>query len=223
MATLLATAAGYLLGSIPSAYLVARLVKGIDIREYGTRTVSTSNVLFHVGRAAAVVVAVMDLAKAALPPAMALAAGLGLGTAVMAGLAAIIGHNWPVFLRFQGGRGVGPTIAMLFVVAWREALILGVIFVIGSLLGAGPVVVLVSMLGLPLLTQAMGEPPEVVAGAVVIAVVLVLKRLLANDFARHIPPERRWQVLCYRLLLDRDIKDEGAWVKQRPSHPGKDD
>jgi glycerol-3-phosphate acyltransferase PlsY len=221
MATAFAIITGYLLGSIPSAYLVARLVKGIDIREYGTRTVSTSNVLFHVGRAAAVVVAAMDLTKAALPPALALAAGLGLRTAVLAGVAAVIGHNWSAFLRFQGGRGVGPTIAMLFVVAWREALILGVIFVIGSLLGAGPVVVLVSMLGLPLLAQAMGEPPEVVAGTVVIAVVVILKRLLANDFGRDIPPERRWEVLRYRLLLDRDIRDECAWVEQRPSETGK--
>jgi len=221
MATALAIIAGYLLGSIPSAYLVARLVKGIDIREYGTRTVSTSNVLFHVGRTAAVVVAVMDLAKAALPPALALAAGLGLGTAVLAGLAAIIGHNWSVFLRFQGGRGVGPTIAMLFVVAWREALTLGVIFVIGSLLGAGPVVVLISMLGLPLLTRAMGEPPEVVVGATVIPVVLILKRLLANDFARNISPERRREVLRNRLLLDRDIRDERTWIEQRPSESKK--
>jgi len=213
--------AGYLLGSIPSAYLVARLAKGIDIRDYGSRTVSTSSVLVHVGRAAAVVVAVMDLAKGALPPALALAAGLGRPAAMLAGLAATVGHNWSVFLRFQGGRGLGTSIATLFVVAWREALVLGVVFVIGSLLGAGPTVALLAILGLPLLTWALGEPVEIVAGTVAIAVLVVLKRLLAHDFLRDVPTDRRWEVLRYRLLLDRDIRDERAWVERRPQQTRK--
>lgn len=222
MVTLAVVLAGYLLGSIPSAYLVARLVKGIDIRDYGSHTVSTSNVLVHVGRAAAVAVAGMDLAKGALPPALALAAGLGLRTAVLAGLAAVVGHNWSIYLRFQGGRGLGASIAMLFVVAWREALVLGVVFVVGSLLGVGPVVALLAILGLPILTWALGEPPEIVAATVAIAIFVILKRLLANDFLRDVPPDRRQEVLRYRLLLDRDIRDERAWIEGRPSQTRKE-
>jgi len=96
----------YLLGAIPNGWVIARLWKHIDIRDYGSGNVGASNVLRHVGRRAAVMVAVGDILKGFIPPMVAVALGRPLEIVVLAGLSAIIGHNWSVFLRFSGGRGV---------------------------------------------------------------------------------------------------------------------
>ena len=98
---------GYLLGSIPSGLLIGRLFFGIDVREYGSRRTGATNVLRTLGPKAAVAAVGMDLAKGAA--AVALARWLLPGEPwahAAAALLAAIGHNWPVFVGFRGGRGV---------------------------------------------------------------------------------------------------------------------
>ena len=107
---------GYLLGSIPTAYLVGRWIKDLDLRRYGSGTVSGSMVWEHVARWAVVPVGLFDMFKAALPAWLGLRLELGMPVAVAAGLAAVAGHNWPVFLRFTGGRGLGSFMGVLLVV-----------------------------------------------------------------------------------------------------------
>jgi len=97
---------GYLLGSIPLAYIAGRLLKGIDLRQYGSGTVSGSGVYQHVAKWAIVAVGLFDIAKAAFPTWLGLELGLGLSVALAAGLAAVVGHNWPLYLGFKGGRGL---------------------------------------------------------------------------------------------------------------------
>src|SRR5689334_15894316 len=99
----------YLLGAIPNGWVVARLWKHIDIRDYGSGNVGASNVLRHVGKRAAVMVALGDILKGFIPPMVAVGLGRPLEVVVLAGLIAIIGHNWSVLLRFSGGRGVATT------------------------------------------------------------------------------------------------------------------
>jgi len=84
---------GYLAGSIPFAYLAGRLIRGVDIRQYGSRAVTGSNVYENVSRPAVVVVGLLDMGKAALPTWLGLRWGLGLPTGLAAGLAAVVGHN----------------------------------------------------------------------------------------------------------------------------------
>ncbi|MFQ5946611.1 MAG: glycerol-3-phosphate acyltransferase, partial [Anaerolineae bacterium] len=86
--------ASYFLGAFPSAYIVARALKGIDIRQYGSGNVGGSNVRAHVSDAAFVAVGVADAAKGAL--AVAIGRGLGLDpwTVSAAAAAAMVGHNW---------------------------------------------------------------------------------------------------------------------------------
>ncbi|MGD9376142.1 MAG: glycerol-3-phosphate acyltransferase [Anaerolineae bacterium] len=107
---------GYLLGSIPAAYVTGRWYKGLDLRRYGSGTVSGSMVFEHVARWAVVPVGLFDIGKAALPAWVALQLDLGLPVAAAAGMVAVVGHNWPIFLRFTGGRGLGSFMGVLLVV-----------------------------------------------------------------------------------------------------------
>ncbi|MFQ5860498.1 MAG: glycerol-3-phosphate 1-O-acyltransferase PlsY [Dehalococcoidia bacterium] len=101
--------AAYLLGAIPWGLIVVRLLKGVDIRQYGSGRIGMTNVLRTAGGKVAGVVVVLDVSKGVLAVLLAhlliQAPDTALGE-VVAALAAIIGHNWSLFLRFQGGRGI---------------------------------------------------------------------------------------------------------------------
>jgi glycerol-3-phosphate acyltransferase PlsY len=112
----------YLLGSIPFAYIIGRL-RGLDIRKVGDRNVGTFNVFRHVGLVGGIATLVADVGKGAL--AIVVAKLLSVHELVVfgAGVAAVIGHNWPVFLRFRGGRGLAVVIGVLLALLPREMLI----------------------------------------------------------------------------------------------------
>jgi acyl phosphate:glycerol-3-phosphate acyltransferase len=109
-------AIGYLLGSIPSGLLAGRLARGIDVREYGSGVTGFTNVLRTVGPRWGVAVLVADLAKGVLPVLIARLLSDDPYVQTVAGLAAAVGHDWPVFAGFRGGRGVavsfGAALAM---------------------------------------------------------------------------------------------------------------
>jgi glycerol-3-phosphate acyltransferase PlsY len=125
----LAIVIGYLLGSIPSAYLITRLLKGGDIRRMGGGNVGGLNVYREVGLWPSLAVGVFDFGKGAAAVAIA-KWGLNVPDAyiLLAGLAAVIGHNWMVWLKFSGGKGMGATIGALIVLlpAYGYALQLGI-------------------------------------------------------------------------------------------------
>ena len=116
-------AASYLLGAIPNGLLVAR-AKGVDIRTVGSGNIGATNVLRSVGKGPGLLALFLDALKGFLPafafPAVATAAGAS-PTAVPLGLlfgvAAIAGHNWPVYLRFKGGKGVATSAGVLIGIA----------------------------------------------------------------------------------------------------------
>jgi acyl-phosphate glycerol 3-phosphate acyltransferase len=102
---LLAIAIAYLLGSIPSAYIVVRLMKGGDIREVGDGHLGAAFTHRRVGLVGGIIVGLMDLAKGAAAVLSAQWLGVPLPVVLLAALAAVVGHNWSVFLRFKGGKG----------------------------------------------------------------------------------------------------------------------
>ncbi len=107
---------GYLLGSIPSAYIAARLATGKDIRQLGGGNVGGLNVHREVGAWPAFAVGIVDLGKGAAAVAIAYwLLDLSPVFVLAAGLAAVIGHNWMVWLKFSGGKGMGVTIGALAV------------------------------------------------------------------------------------------------------------
>ncbi|MDQ3690855.1 MAG: glycerol-3-phosphate 1-O-acyltransferase PlsY [Chloroflexota bacterium] len=117
MGLLLAAFLGYLLGAIPFGLIIGRLTKGIDLREHGSHRTGATNALRTLGTRAAAAVFVLDVAKGV---AAVLLARLFLAddplvewAAAVAGFAAIVGHNWSLFIGFSGGRGVSTTAGAL--------------------------------------------------------------------------------------------------------------
>jgi len=104
----------YLLGSFPSGYLIGKVFKGIDIRNFGSGNIGFTNVLRAVGTFPALIVLIIDVTKGIISVYLGIffAQLMGIDCQVMGGiggLASIIGHNWPIFLRFKGGKGVAVT------------------------------------------------------------------------------------------------------------------
>ena len=107
---------GYLLGSIPSAYIATRLATGKDIRRMGGGNVGGQNVHREVGAWPALAVGIVDLGKGTAAVAIAYwLLDLSPVFVLLTGLAAVIGHNWMVWLKFSGGKGMGVTIGALAV------------------------------------------------------------------------------------------------------------
>ena len=109
----------YLIGSFPSAYIMARLRKGIDIRGVGSKNVGAMNVFYKVGFAEGLLVLAMDIGKGAAAVALARWLGVPVIVDLFAGVAAVIGHSFPVWLKFRGGRGGATIIGILiFLMPW---------------------------------------------------------------------------------------------------------
>ena len=104
-----AIAIGYLLGSFPTGLIAGRLARGIDVREYGSGNTGFTNVLRTVGARWGIAVLVLDLAKGAAPVLIARVLSDEPYVQAVAGLAAAVGHDWPVFIGFRGGRGVAAS------------------------------------------------------------------------------------------------------------------
>ncbi|MDY6876765.1 MAG: glycerol-3-phosphate acyltransferase [Chloroflexota bacterium] len=206
----------YLLGSIPTAYLAGRWLHGIDVRQYGTGNVGGSNVWHSVARWAVVPVGLFDVCKAALPAWLALGPlNLGYSMAVISGLCAAVGHAWPIYLGFTGGRALSSILGTLAVVFPWGALIqllvmgLGLVLHIEHLTNVG-------LLAMPLLSLIFDRPPAVTWGCVAMIILTAVKRVDANRTPLPPGPER-WKVIGRRLWLDRDILSHEEWVARGPA------
>jgi len=115
---------GYLIGSIPFGVIVGRLARGIDVRDYGSGSMGMTNVLRTVGARAGVLVFLADLAKGAAAVSLAWPILNMVTWGHMAGgAAAVIGHSWPVFIGFRGGRGITTGFGALLTMCWPVGLI----------------------------------------------------------------------------------------------------
>ena len=212
-------AGAYLLGAVPSAYLVARYRKGIDIRDYGSGNVGATNVMAHVGNRTGFLLGTFDcLAKGTLPVLVGKWLDLSLSVQVAAGLVAIAGHNWSPLLRFTGGRGVATAIGVVLgLLMWPEFLILTVV------MGAfGRIIfhdtgfwTLVSIVALPLLALLFDRPSEIMYATLVIGVLLIVKRLTANwePLPEEYPVAK---VIASRAFWDRDVPKRVEWNRRLP-------
>ncbi len=104
---------GYLLGSTPTAYIAGHLLKGKDIRQMGDGNMGARNAFYELGAKTGVAVLFIDAAKGALAVIIAQAASIPQVAILFTGAAAVVGHNWPVFIGFRGGRGESTTIGVL--------------------------------------------------------------------------------------------------------------
>ncbi|MBN1814980.1 MAG: glycerol-3-phosphate acyltransferase [Anaerolineae bacterium] len=217
LGSLLLIAAAYLLGSIPAAYLATHWLKGSDLRQYGSGTVSASMVWEHIARWAVVPVGLFDIAKAAVPAWVGLRLGLGMPVAAAAGLAATIGHNWPIFLHLIGGRGLSCFLGIWLVTYPWGTLWMAAFLIIGWRLGDSAMWALASLVTLPLLAHFAGGPEIVAPTAGAMLLLMLVKRLEANRRLLPPPGAERRKVILYRLLLDRDISSHQDWIRKGPA------
>ena len=121
---------GYLLGSIPTAYIVARKRKGIDIRNVGSRNMGAANVMREIGTPEGIFVGLIDIAKGAGAILIAQTLNISELWVFGAGFAALVGHNFPVFAGFRGGKGSATVIGIFLVLTPLSMLVTLVIVAI---------------------------------------------------------------------------------------------
>lgn len=215
----------YLLGSFPTAYLIGRLARGVDIRSYGSGNVGSANLYEHVGKRWVYPVAAVEIfVKGALPILIALyVLDIERSSAYLIGpgLLVLAGNNWSVFLKLQGGRGIAVTGGALLVLTPILAGVCAAISIGGwKLTKSSGIWVLVSLILLPLWAyllhgSLLHEGLNLVWYSLGFLGIVVLKRLSANwtPFPGDISRKR---VLFNRLIRDRDVSDRTEWVRRIP-------
>lgn len=201
----------YLLGSIPSAYIISNLFLRIDIRKYGSGNVGATNVFRVLGKLPGILVLIFDVTKGMLTVSL-LADFIGLPEDVyraLFGLFAVIGHIWTVFLKFKGGKGVATSLGVLFGLAIKIAglrivlaLALGswlVIFVISGFVSLASVL---TALCVPIYMLILNQTIEIVLLGIILCIIIVykhisnIKRLLKGEESRfNILPFKRKRFL----------------------------
>lgn len=189
----------YLVGAIPCSNIVAHVAARADLRRFGTGTVSGSNLYRLAGFPALAVGGLADIAKGAMGPGLAVGLDQPTAVAVLAGGLAVTGHNWSVFLRWAGGRGISPGMGAGLVLAWPATLVLALGLAIGRLVHATALGSFVAQL---LLTPVLWitEGPSGAAVGVALAIPMLVKRLMGNSA----PEQWSSATVVSRLMFDRD-------------------
>lgn len=208
---------GYLCGSLPAAYLVARAARGIDIRQYGSGNAGGSNVMKHVSPVAGVAVGLVDALKALGPVLLSLHyAGPWAGVAAATG--AVLGHAWSPWIGFTGGRGMACGAASLLPTYLAGAAVLVVSHIVGGLaFKRAALADWLALVALPPLALVLGRDWPVTAQALLLLIAVTAKRIEANHAPLPADPALRRQVLRYRVLYDRDVAPGEDWMGRAPT------
>lgn len=217
---ILLLAAAYLFGSIPAAYLAVKWCYGVDLRRYGSGSVGASNVMRSFSKKVGIPVAAWDFGKGILLVLIARWLGMDSVQQCAAGIAVVVGHNWPVFLRFNAGRGVATTIGVVLVVLPMgiPAFLFFAVFTL--IIGSSALPVMLAIASLPLVSWGLGEPLGLTLELVLIYLILIIRRLTAPKTGRA-GTAATSEVLKNRFLYDRDIDDGKAWTDYKPEKGAK--
>ena len=205
---------GYLLGSIPSAYIATQLAKGKDIRQLGGGNVGGLNVFREVGHWPALAAGIVDVGKGAAAVAIAywLLAVPPLFV-LLVGLAAVVGHNWMVFLKFSGGKGMGATFGALAVLLplygyWQGLLIfLGIILIPFIITRNVALSMGIGLLSLPSITWLGMNSGMGTIMAVIVGLVIALK-FLPTARAALAKSETKRDFIFDHWQRDKDKKEK---------------
>jgi glycerol-3-phosphate acyltransferase PlsY len=213
VAALLIILVAYLIGSIPVGYLWGRALRGIDLRQYGSGNVGASNVYQAVARWAVVPVGLAQIGLAMAAIGLAKALDQELTVQVLAGLAAMLGAVWSVYLAFSGGRGIAASIGFMLMFTPITLAVFTVVSLLGVAARSIPLAVGLGIALAPLSALIVDGPGAIAAGCLGMAGIVFTKRLVANRGAS--PETREWrEVLLNRLLFDRDVRDRDQWIRR---------
>ena len=190
---------GYLIGSFPTAYILGRIIKGIDIRQHGSGNMGATNVFRVLGKGPGIIVLCIDIIKGVLPVVI-VADVLELNMLwqyIFLGLVAVCGHNWTIFLKFKGGKGVATSLGVLIGLTIKITTIRPVL--IGTILvwvvcfmstGFASLASIVAATLLPAVMAITNQPFEIVLLGIVFCIFVILrhrpniKRLLSGKEPR---------------------------------------
>tara|TARA_B100000959_G_scaffold284645_1_gene356879 strand:+ start:1159 stop:1740 length:582 start_codon:yes stop_codon:yes gene_type:complete len=176
----------YLLGSIPFSLIIARLLKGIDIRNHGSGNIGATNVLRTVGKREAALALIADILKGALPVLLAVFILEGVWITATAVLV-VLGHVFPIFASFKGGKGVATSLGALIVII-PEGVIISLIlwFLVLAVFRYASLASILAAIALPAICWGLTSPLAFTAAASINAVIIILrhtgniKRLIAG-------------------------------------------
>ncbi len=215
----------FLLGSVPTSYLIGRFVKRIDIRGYGSGNVGAANVYEHIGRKWVIPVGLFDgLIKGSGTVFVTIFVLEWNGVLVIGPpLLAVAGNNWSPWLGMQGGRGLTVTAGALLAVSPLLLAISALIAIGGwAVFKSSGLWVLISLALMPLWSVLLPGWALSVDNALVLVWfslgllgTVSLKRLSSNwtPLPKDVP---RWKVFLNRLVRDRDVDDRTEWVRRMP-------
>lgn len=195
--------AAYLLGAVPFAQVLAR-IKGIDLRASGSGNVGAGNLTRLAGLGWGATAAVADGLKGLVPVWLALRSGLGPGAAGLVGVAAVVGHNWSIFMRGRSGRGLAPAAGLIVALNPVLAVWTGGWALAGWKIGGG----LAGFLGwglLPVVSVALGAPATESIVILLLSTVLIGRRMQGNP-----GDELDGASMMRRALYDREHLDGGG-------------
>lgn len=207
----------YLLGSISPAYVAGRWFAGKDLRQYGSGNLGGSMVWEHVGPQAAIAAGLFDLAKAALPAWLGLQLGLEMPVVGAAGMAAVAGHSWSIYLGFTGGRGLLSFFGLLLLLFPWAGFWLAGLTIVGWVFKDSAPWALGALITMPLLVHFLGGPDIIAPLAGAMILLTLAKRIEANRRPLPPPGPERLKVILRRAFLDRDIAAHKEWIQQEPS------
>jgi acyl phosphate:glycerol-3-phosphate acyltransferase len=214
--------AAYILGSIPLSYLSGRS-RGVDIKKQGTQQVGAGNLWRTTSRKLGFFVGIYDFLKGMLMIYLGDIWGLNPSLQLVIGIAVIIGHNWPVFLRFHGGRGIATMLGIIIILpsintseitTWPLITFFAVAVAVLLVAHRTPVPILAGLICLPIASAIAGERVTLTLGYLALVLVIIIKRLTAQPNSPA-SSGNIGQVLLNRFLFDRDVRDRAAWVNRK--------
>lgn len=176
----------YLIGSIPTGYIFGRLLKGIDIRQFGSGNTGATNTFRVIGRFPGLIVLAIDILKGFVSTTYIANSFMYASPVarpelyrVFIGLAAIAGHNWTLYLKFKGGKGVatsaGVVMGLIPRIFWLGFLVWLIAFFISGYVSVASIIASISV---AISTLLFGEPTEIVIAMSILCIVIVYKHRL---------------------------------------------
>ncbi|MDD4923803.1 MAG: glycerol-3-phosphate acyltransferase [Dehalococcoidales bacterium] len=205
--SILAVLIAYLLGAVPFAYIAGRLKKGMDIRKAGGGNVGATNTLREVGTGAGLLVLAADILKGTLAILIAQWLGVSLIIVFIAGLAAVIGHNWSLFIKFGGGKGGATVLGVFFaLVPVAAAIAFGIMVLAAFLTSNLRLSMMAGFIALPFLLWGFGEAGNIIAYSVGLPLLTGLRILPSIIRGAKDPQARK------NFIVDRDYT---PWQKKK--------
>jgi glycerol-3-phosphate acyltransferase PlsY len=204
---LIAIVGAYVLGAVPFAFVIGTLC-GVDLRKVGTGNVGAGNLRRVVGLPAGAAAGLLDGLKGLAPVLILRNLGMGSAIVALAGLAAVAGHNWSIFLWGRSGRGLAPSAGVLAgvdpsLIVWPAG------WAIAGWKFGGGIAGFIGWAFLPVIAVLLNKPDGVVLAALGLGLLMIIRRIQGNP--GHEPG---WRAAFYRAVFDRDPGHELASAEE---------